>query len=79
MGILVRKSGQSFIITSDRMASELPTTRPPRLRPEGEYQVWTGERWSATKADAKTFVACDGADDYIRAHYAQVVDPTAKR
>ena len=79
MGILTRKSGDNFIITSDRMAGELPTNRPPRLRPTGDYQVWTGDKWSATMTDAKTFAASGMADEYVRMNYAQVVGPTSKR
>jgi hypothetical protein len=74
MGVMTRKSGEDFIITSDRVAGELPTLRAPRRRIfEEVYQVWTGNEWSATMTDAKTFTAIDRADEYMRANFARVM------
>lgn len=73
MGIMARKSGGSFIITSDRVEGEPPCKQAPKRRDSEVYQVWTGNGWSATMTDAATFLAIDGADEYIRANYARVM------
>ncbi len=72
MGVMPRKSGEKFVITSDRAAGELPSVRIAK-RAADDYQVWTGDGWSATKADAATFSAIDGADEYIRANFIRVM------
>ena len=79
MGVMSRKSGESFIITSDYVAGELPSSRAPKQRPAEVHQVWTGDRWSATATDAKTFSAIDAADEYIRENYVRVMGPMGKR
>lgn len=79
MGVMTRKSDENFIITSDRIAGELPSGRAPKQRVSEVYQVWTGDGWSATMADAKTFTASEVADEYIRANYARVMGQMAKR
>jgi hypothetical protein len=73
MGVMARKAGEEFIITSDRVSGELPSVRPPKKRVLEVYQVWTGKGWSATMTDAKTFTTLDVADEYVRAHYLQVM------
>ena len=73
MGIMTRKAGETFIITSDRGVGELPCKVAPKKRTCEVYQVWTGDTWSATMTDAKTFTDIDVADDYVRAHYDQVM------
>ena len=73
MGVMPRKLGDNFIITSDRSAGELPSKQAPKRRSSDVYQVWTGHGWSATMTDAKTFTAIDVADEYIRANYVQVM------
>ncbi|HJN11117.1 MAG TPA: hypothetical protein QF564_20685 [Pirellulaceae bacterium] len=74
MGVMPRKSGEKFIITSDRVAGELPSNRAPDKKPLDEvFQVWTGQGWSATITDAEVFTAIDVADEYIRANYARVM------
>jgi len=70
MGVMPRKSGEIFIITSDRVAGELPSNRVPK---RALFQVWTGHDWSATITDATTFTAVDVADEYIRANFARVM------
>jgi hypothetical protein len=80
MGVMTRKSGENFVITSDRIAGELPTNRPPKTRvSETVFQVWTGNEWSATMTDAKTFTEIDVADEYIRANYILVMGQMTKR
>ena len=73
MGVMPRKSGEKFIITSDRVAGELPSNRIPKKTPLEVFQVWTGDGWSATITDATLFTAIDVADEYIRANYARVM------
>ncbi len=73
MGVMPRKSGEKFIITSDRVAGELPSSRVPKKTPTEVFQVWTGQEWSVTTTDATFFTAIDVADEYIRANYARVM------
>jgi hypothetical protein len=79
MGVMTRKLGESFIITSDRIPGELPTSQAPKKRVSDAHQFWTGDGWSATVTDARIFAAIDIADDYLRANYAQVMGPMGKR
>ena len=72
MGILTRKQGDEFVITSDRTADEIPTKRAPKRTRLDVYEVWTGDHWSAAVTDAKTFDTLDNADDYVRANYALI-------
>ena len=72
MGVMPRKLGEDFIITSDRVPGEHPSGRPPN-RVAKAYQVWTGDGWSATLTDATTFSAIDGVEEYIRANFARVM------
>jgi hypothetical protein len=73
MGVMPRKSGETFVITSDRVVGELSSKQAPKKRESDDYQVWTGNGWSATMADAATFLAIAGADEYIRANFARVM------
>ena len=73
MGVMARKSGEDFIITSDSVAGEAASHRAPKRRANETYQVWTGTGWSANATDAKTFPAIDAADEYVRANYAKVM------
>ena len=79
MGVLTRKSGENFIITSDRIAGDLPSNTAPKKRTVEMYEVWTGNEWSATMIDAKTFTALNAADEYVRENYVQVMGQMAKR
>ena len=71
MGILTRKRGEAFIITSDRSAGEAPTSRAPK-RVTDPVRVWTGVEWSTLADDAKVFDTLDTADEYVRMNYALV-------
>lgn len=73
MGVMPRKSGEKFIITSDRVAGELPSSRVPKKTPPEVFQVWTGQGWSATITDATLFSEIDVADEYIRANFVRVM------
>ena len=73
MGVMPRKSGEKFIITSDRVAGELPSDRIPKKTPHEVFQVWTGHEWSATITDATFFTDIDVADESIRANYTRVM------
>jgi hypothetical protein len=72
MGILTRRQGEQFVITSDRSSDGGPSSRIQK-RMSHTYLVWTGDRWSAETSDAKTFDAMKDADEYIRANYAKVM------
>ena len=71
MGILTRRQGNSYVITSDHTADEVSRTHAPR-RLADVYQVWTGAAWSTNMTDAMQFNSLDDADDYVRANYAKV-------
>ena len=79
MGVMTRKLGENFVITSDRIAGELPSTSAPKRRASEAYQVWTGDGWSESLAEAKTFTAGDVADEYTRANFSRVMGPLSKR
>lgn len=72
MGILTRRQGDVFVITSDRPSdASSPTTRAP-ARLTDVYQVWTGARWSTSREDAVSFASLDAADEYVRANFSKV-------
>jgi hypothetical protein len=73
MGVIPRKSGENFIITSDRIADEPPKGHAPKKTMTDVFQVWTGDGWSAMLPAAVVFSALDAADDYIRANYARIM------
>ena len=73
MGILARKQGEAFVITSDRILGEAPTHKPPKKPTPELGQIWTGDQWSATMTEAKTFPTLDTADDYVRANFGQMM------
>ncbi len=70
MGIMARKLGEQFVVTTDRMAGELPSKSAPK-RPVS-FRVWTNAGWSAEHGEAKTFPSLDVADEFVRANYAKV-------
>lgn len=70
MGIMARKQGDGFVITSDRVSHAKPVTRAPRF--SDICQVWTGTQWSPSNAQAMRFGSLEDAEEYIRANYSQV-------
>ncbi len=73
MGVMSRKSGDNFIITSDKVAGEPPTKQAPKKPMVEGFQVWTGDRWSTSIEAAAVFSELDAADDYIRANFDRVM------
>ncbi len=71
MGVMTRDRGEVFVITSDRIG-EVKNTRAAKNL-SSTYLVWTGDSWSPTMTDAKTFATSDEADEYIRANSARVM------
>jgi hypothetical protein len=71
MGILTRKQGEQFVISSDRVGADSNNKRAPR-RPNQSYLVWTGSGWSVTVDDGLFFESIDQADEYVRANYAKL-------
>lgn len=63
MGVMIRNQGLLFVITSDRVAGDLPTRSAPKRRAVEVYRVWTGDKWSTVMSDAKTFKTEDEADE----------------
>ncbi len=81
MGIMSRKQGSQYVISSDRTSGDAPSNRAPKGRPAENYEVWTGDQWSAEMNNAKMFPTQDDADDYVRANFAKVtglLSPAAK-
>jgi hypothetical protein len=72
MGIMTRRQGTEFVISSDRGANDAPTSKAPKGRPSENYEVWNGDNWSTISTDAKTFDTLDAADDYVRANFSKV-------
>ena len=77
MGILTRKQGGDFVISSDRWATDAPTSRAPKMRPSNSLAVWTGESWSDVMTDAKTFETLDDADEYVKANFSNLAGQPA--
>jgi hypothetical protein len=73
MGVMSRKSGDNFIITSDRLAGELPVKHAPKKPLNGVFQVWTGDGWSQSIDAAVSFSEIEAADDYIRENFDRVM------
>lgn len=71
MGILTRKQGGTFVISSDQNALDPSNKRAPR-RLDEPYQVWTGVHWSINIDEALMFESLDDADEYVRANYSKV-------
>lgn len=73
MGILTRKQGERFVISSDRAADEALSNKAPKKKPSDEYRVWTGTQWSTATEEAATFSSLERADDYVRANMSRVM------
>mgnify|MGYP001341674155 CR=1 FL=1 len=73
MGVMSRKSGDNFIITSDKVVGEVPSKQAPKKPQLEVFQVWTGDGWSTSADAAAIFSALDSADDYIRANFDRVM------
>ena len=74
MGILTLQQDGKYIISSDRIMTDAPVNRPPKGKPSGSYQVWSGEGWSSVQADATTFGTLDEADEYVKANYRRLTN-----
>ena len=72
MGILTRRHGDLFVISSDRRARWVADG--PRAASSDTFQVWTGQCWSPTKEEAMTFASLDAADEYVRANFRRVTE-----
>jgi hypothetical protein len=73
MGVMSRKSGESFIITSDRVVGEVAVKHAPKKSVSDVFQVWTGDSWSTSLSAATVFSTLDAADEYIRANFDRVM------
>ena len=71
MGILTRRQGEAYVITSDREAHDAPSKRAPRWLADS-YRVWTGVEWSTNRSAALNFGSLEDADEYVRANYSKV-------
>jgi hypothetical protein len=71
MGILTRKQGERFVVSSDR-AGPRATNRASRSVND-PYQVWTGFDWSSSVAAAVFFQSLDEADEYVRANFPKLM------
>lgn len=74
MGVMIRNQGQLFVITSDRVAGDLPSRSAPKRRAVEVYQVWTGDKWSAVMSDAKTFKSEEEADEYVKDNSSRIME-----
>ncbi len=71
MGILTRKQNERFVISSDLTDPLAKGKRAPN-RVNTAYLVWTGLTWSPNNSEAQFFDSLDDADEYVRAHYAEL-------
>jgi len=71
MGVMVKKLGERFVITSDRLAEELPQRAAPKR--SNLFRVWTLSGWSSVLEDATGFPTEEEADDFVRVNYARVM------
>jgi hypothetical protein len=71
MGILTRKQGERFVVSSDR-AGPGATNRAPR-NVNDPYQVWTGLDWSSNIDTAVFFPSLDDADEYVRVNFPKLM------
>ena len=71
MGIMTRKRGEKYLITSDRILNDAPSQRAPK-RLLDECLFWTGDTWSMALSEGKAFDTLDEADEYTRANYARI-------
>jgi hypothetical protein len=71
MGILTRKQGEQFVISSDRDGSGI-TSKRASVRLSDPYQVWTGSAWSSNIEQAVFFDSLDNADNYVRENYPKL-------
>ena len=74
MGLLALQQGENVVITSDRKAGDVRTSRPPKGKPTDTYEVWTGSGWSELTAEARVFGTLDLADEYFRANFGQLTN-----
>ncbi len=74
MGVIPRKVGELFAITSDRATDGIAVRAAPKSL-SNVFQVWTGDRWSQTSEEAKLFTTMDDAEEYVRANYTKVMAP----
>ena len=72
MGIMTRQLDDKFVVTSDRPTGT-PTAKRAPARLTEDYQVWTGESWSADRNDALSFASLNEADDYVRINFAKLM------
>src|SRR5262249_44142710 len=71
MGILTRKQGERFVVSSDRASPGGGNRAPPSVREP--YQVWTGFEWSSNVDAAVFFQSMDDADEYVRANFPKLM------
>jgi hypothetical protein len=71
MGILTRRQGDLFVISSDQTA-QLPATKRAPRHVNDICQVWSDGTWSINVEEAMTFASLDEADEYVRAHYDEL-------
>jgi hypothetical protein len=72
MGILTLQQDGKYVISSDRSMADAPVNRPPKGKPHGDYEVWTGNAWSSHKSEAMTFGTLDDADEYVKVNYRRL-------
>ena len=72
MGIMTRKRGEKFLITSDRSLNDTPSKRAPK-RLSNDCLFWAGDAWSVTQSDGVVFDTLDEADEYVKANYTRLI------
>jgi hypothetical protein len=73
MGVMSRKSGDNFIIASDRIPGELPIKHAPQKPMLEVFQVWTGDGWSPSIDAATIFSSREAANEYLRENFDRIM------
>ena len=74
MGVNTRSQGELFVVTSDRVANDLPSKSAPKRTTPEVFRVWIGDLWSTEMTDAKTFRTMDEADQYVKSNSRLLMD-----
>jgi len=74
MGVMARKQGDSFVITSDRVTDDLPSKVAPKRKVGDVFRVWTGRNWSSVLTDAEAFKTMDEADEYVKSNSSRLME-----
>ena len=74
MGVMIRKQGELFVITSDRVTGDLPSKSAPKRNKDDTFRVWAGDKWSTNASNAQAFKTMEEADQFVKSNSARVME-----